>query len=153
MIVRGGDGHELTAKRSPRPECEGGERDDSPQRDEDRRVCREVLEVLEPADEHADAERQQERGADHHEPAGERRPSLGRQELVDERGDEEDEDADDCHHGVVRCGPAGEQRRGYVPWCGGRVAAGPPPSGRKRRRNARGSGPEAWPVGETALRT
>lgn len=69
----------------------GDEGDDQADGDEDRAAGREVVEVLQSAAEHADAERQQQRRADHRQHA--RKPGAlpGEEELVEDGGGEEDE--------------------------------------------------------------
>ncbi|MFE9931282.1 hypothetical protein [Streptomyces sp. NPDC005533] len=69
------------------------EGDDDAGGDEDGAAGGEVVEVLQAPAEHADAERQQQRGADHGEHARKAGPLAGEEELVEDGCGEEDERA------------------------------------------------------------
>ncbi|MGA5412041.1 hypothetical protein ACPCSC_32900 [Streptomyces lavendulocolor] len=71
----------------------GDEGDDDADGDEDGAAGGKVVEVLKAAAEHADAEGEHQRGADHHEHAGQAGPLAGEEELVEDNGAEEDERA------------------------------------------------------------
>lgn len=78
----------------------GDEGDDQTGGDEDGAACGEVVEVLEAAAEHADAEGQEQGGSDHDQHAGQPGPLAGEEELVQDGGREEDGSAVEGDAGV-----------------------------------------------------